>query len=69
LPHQMGDLYTEAVLDCLDCVVPRLGTDTSTPMANRSMTDIDDDYTRGGSSSRKFVEKVIHRLEKCHCQE
>ena len=68
LPHQMGVEYCEAVVECLDTERLRLSKMHRDPSRANMRRDERDDDERGGVSLELFIEKVIHRLETCHCR-
>ena len=68
LPHQMGIEYCEAVVECLDTERQGLSKMQGNPSREDVKRDEMDDDERGGVSLELFIEKVIYRLETCHCR-
>lgn len=68
LPHHMGTIYCEAVVDCIDFVRPWL-SDMPTGPSGPSIGDLlQNDDDKPGEHLILFVEKVVRRLEACQCQ-
>jgi serine/threonine protein kinase len=69
LPHQMGRSYCEAVVECIDCEQLRLSRIGAKSMGADTGADRFSNDERGGVSLELFIEKVIKRLEECHCRD
>jgi hypothetical protein len=67
LAHQMGVKYCEAVLECIDCDKAHLSRSASQGLTSEGNLNSNTDDERGGVSLELFIEKVIKRLERCHC--
>jgi hypothetical protein len=66
LPHQMGLKYYQVVLDCIDCDSARLSSISErTTLSSQTQNTNEDE--RGGVSLKIFIQRVISKLEKCHC--
>jgi hypothetical protein len=69
LPHQMGRIFCEAVVECIDCEQFGLSRTGAKSMGADTGADGLSNDERGGVSLELFIEKVIKRLEECHCRD
>lgn len=68
LPHHMGPVYSDVVADCIDIQNPWRPSAPSGPdsVGGEATRAEDDDSTH--EFLMLFVQKVVVRLEGCHCQ-